>query len=352
MPKRTSSKNKKSKKTTTPKTTKKATTKATTSTKSVPKSTASTKSAAKPVVQKKPETTSKSTSAQKKAPLLDMSNEVIRNRVYAVLFGVLFIALTIGLAFVWIPEVVRNTEDYKLLEEREQQAQDEANRVEELARLDDERVSIIEEENATLTFEDRSATMSTNFGDVVIDLSYDTAPETVENFVRLANRGFYQDQTIHRMVESDGFNVIQGGQAKEGQDSRAAVGDTVVDELWEVTPEFANNEDGSVALANEPVLREPALARDFDPVTGSIVYPKGLILMAKTSAPDSATTQFFVTLTDTQLPAEYTAFGIISEESFAVLDTILNEVNPPESQTPGYADGAPDQEIRYSITLN
>jgi len=55
-------------------------------------------------------------------------------------------------------------------------------------------------------------------------------------------------------------------------------------------------------------------------------------------------------LTDTLLPAEYTVFGVIDSESFAVLDKIMKEVEPVaaegQQQTPEYKDGKPNKEIK------
>ena len=279
-----------------------------------------------------------------------LAKEEVRNRVYAVLFGTVFIGLTIALVFVWIPNVVKNTDDYKAIEERERLAQQEAEDAQRETEQAQQRAQQIEQENADLTFENQLVTMSTSFGDMVIDLSYPSAPATVENFVRLTYRGFYDDQSIHRMVETDGFNVIQGGQAGEDQSGEAALGGTVVDELWEVAPIYDQSETGESILTNEPVLRQPALAQDFNAEQGTILYPKGTILMAKTSQPDSATTQFFITLTDTILPAQYTPFGVVTDETETTLDRILNEVDP--DNTNGEGDGAPNQEIRYTIRLN
>ena len=50
--------------------------------------------------------------------------------------------------------------------------------------------------------------------------------------------------------------------------------------------------------------------------------------MANTGQPDSATSQFFITLRDTVLPAGYTAFAVVLPESFGVLDKIYDEVEP------------------------
>ncbi|MCR4316537.1 MAG: peptidylprolyl isomerase [Planctomycetes bacterium] len=54
----------------------------------------------------------------------------------------------------------------------------------------------------------KSVTIRTDKGDINVNLFDETAPKTVENFVKLANEGFYEGLAFHRVI--DGF-VIQGG---------------------------------------------------------------------------------------------------------------------------------------------
>jgi cyclophilin family peptidyl-prolyl cis-trans isomerase len=352
MPKKSTPKTKKTKKVTSPKTDTKKVQQQVTTKPAIDSISKSTKTSAVSA-QKTPVVTPISSFSLKKA----LESETTRTRVYAVLFGALFVVITLATTFIWVPNVVRNTDDYKAIEERDRIAREDAEKIEKDSQLGAQRAEIIADENTNLVFENRSVTMTTNFGDLVIDLSFDSAPLAVDNFVRLTSRGFYADQSIHRMVETNDFNVIQGGQAVGDQSSEAALGGTVADELWEVAPEFEQTAEGGSALANEPQLSQPAIARDFDAIQGTIVYPKGTILMAKTSQPDSATTQFFITLTDTTLPAEYTAFGTVRADNFGTLDTMLNDVDPQASQSEqqapeGYKDGEPEPAITYTIKLN
>jgi len=187
-----------------------------------------------------------------------------------------------------------------------------------------------------------------NFGDLEIELKKEYAPKTVENFLLLSERGLYDNTTIHRIVENEGFAVIQGGDYEKGDGtggkSAFYVSDItpnlIPDELWLVEPEFENTDRGSV-LVNQPKFRNSDFYQEFDPEIGAVTYPKGLILMAKTALPDSASSQFFITLEDTTLPAQYTAFGKVQNASLSVLDSISSQVNPITGN-----DGEPDQELK------
>jgi cyclophilin family peptidyl-prolyl cis-trans isomerase len=85
--------------------------------------------------------------------------------------------------------------------------------------------------------------------------------------------------------------------------------------------------------------------------------------MAKTSQPDSASSQFFVTLDKTILPAQYTVFGTVDKSSLGTLDKIKSEVKPvkviaetedPENQEATkieeVTDGKPSKEIKIEKT--
>lgn len=207
-------------------------------------------------------------------------------------------------------------------------------------------------QQTSLDFENQESWLAVmqiaNFGELEIELRKEDAPKTVENFLLLSDKGLYDNTTIHRIVENEGFAVIQGGDYEKGDGtggkSAFYISDItpnlIPDELWLVEPEFENTDRGSV-LVNQPKFRNSDFYREFDPEIGAVTYPKGLILMAKTSLPDSASSQFFITLEDTTLPAQYTAFGKVQNASLGVLDSISNRVNPITGN-----DGEPDQELK------
>jgi cyclophilin family peptidyl-prolyl cis-trans isomerase len=187
-----------------------------------------------------------------------------------------------------------------------------------------------------------------------LETKIDYAPETVKNFVSLAYRGYYDGTIIHRIVKSPNFGVIQGGDKEKangtGGKSAKWISETepnnVPDEVWNVKPEFAGQGENT-KLINNPVFKAPQFYTNFDPNTGQVTYPKGTILMAKTQKPDSASSQFFINLVDTTLPAQYTAFGTIKDTT--VLDKISAEVNPLDKQTgKETSDGIPNKEIKIN----
>jgi cyclophilin family peptidyl-prolyl cis-trans isomerase len=140
------------------------------------------------------------------------------------------------------------------------------------------------------------ATVSTSLGDIVFELDRDEAPKTVENFVKLADDGFYDGLDVHRVSSTVG--VIQTGEG-----SRPV--DTIADEL---------------------------------PTAGP--YQIGDVAMANTGEPDSGSSQFFIITSEagTQLPQTYSRFGrVVSGLEVAQL---IQGLAPPEG------DGPPTQPVQ------
>jgi len=100
--------------------------------------------------------------------------------------------------------------------------------------------------------------LKTNVGDIELELYPDKAPITVENFVKYANDGFFVGLVFHRII--DGF-MIQGGG-------------------FDQTPQQKNPTYG--AIQNEA---DNGLSNEI-----------GTIAMARTNAPHSATSQFFINI--------------------------------------------------------
>jgi len=128
-------------------------------------------------------------------------------------------------------------------------------------------------------------TLDTNMGKIVFETYNSDAPKTVENFITLAKKGFYDGIIFHRVI--DGF-MIQGG-------------------------------DPTGTGMGGPGYK---FADELDPNTASYKagYQKGVVAMAN-SGPNTNGSQFFIMLQDYPLPNSYTIFGkVISGQE--VVDAI------------------------------
>ena len=129
-----------------------------------------------------------------------------------------------------------------------------------------------------------------NYGTIQLELDADTAPISVENFCKLASEGFYDGLTFHRIIS--GF-MIQGGDP-DGNGSGGS--DTTI------KGEFSSNG-----------------------VENDISHVRGVISMARSNDPDSASSQFFIVHEDsTFLDGEYAAFGHVTE-GMEIVDAICED---------------------------
>ncbi|MBC7182163.1 MAG: peptidylprolyl isomerase [Marinobacter sp.] len=156
--------------------------------------------------------------------------------------------------------------------------------------------------------------MLTSEGALELQLRPDVAPETVANFLQYANDGFYDGTVFHRVIP--GF-MIQGGgftQDLSRKSTRAPI----------------NNE----ARPTLPNLR-------------------GTIAMARTSAPDSATSQFFINLSDNDFlnagvrGPGYAVFGKVTE-GMGVVDAIARKQT---TRKRGMADVPVEPVIIENVTV-
>lgn len=158
---------------------------------------------------------------------------------------------------------------------------------------------------STLNISNPVATMEIEgYGTVKIELYPDKAPNTVTNFIRLANRGFYNGTTFHRTIPDF---VIQGGGKK--------------DDLT-ASPSLSDIKD-NVEADKEYNIKGEFIANGFD--KNNIKHEKGVISMARsdysqysssitTKGYDSAGSQFFIMTADnTSLDGLYAAFGKVTE---------------------------------------
>ena len=136
----------------------------------------------------------------------------------------------------------------------------------------------------------------------------DVAPLSVKNFVDLAESGFYDGLCMHRVIPDF---MIQGGGMTCGKD-----GLKVRKAPRTVPGEFAAN------------------GRKND-----LTHAPGVISMARTPAPDSASSQFFVCVADCSfLDGQYAAFGFAADDD-SVLTAI--EISKTPTRSVGYYDDVP-----------
>ena len=134
-----------------------------------------------------------------------------------------------------------------------------------------------------------------DYGTIDVELDADTAPITVTNFVKLAQEGFYDGLTFHRIM--DGF-MIQGGDPN---------GDGTGGSKENIKGEFSNNG-----------------------VDNDISHTRGTISMARASDPDSASSQFFIVQADsTFLDGDYAGFGHVTE-GMDIVDKICEDAKPTD----------------------
>lgn len=139
--------------------------------------------------------------------------------------------------------------------------------------------------------------MVTTLGEIELTLCSEDAPGTVENFLTYVNSGAYTDSgIIHRSVQQvgaeNGFFIFQGG-------------GFFVDSTLNGVP-FLNT-----VPADDPIEMEDGLA-----------HLRGTIAMARTSALNSATSQWFINVETNTWSSPYAVFGSVSEDSLATVDAI------------------------------
>lgn len=150
-------------------------------------------------------------------------------------------------------------------------------------------------------------------GTITVELDADTAPITVANFCKLANEGFYDGLTFHRIIS--GF-MIQGGDPK------------------------GNGTGGS----DKKIKGEFSL----NGVENDISHKRGVISMARSKAYDSASSQFFIMHQDSDyLDGQYAAFGHVTS-GMEVVDAICD--GTPVQDGNGTVNAA-DQPVITSVRI-
>lgn len=137
-----------------------------------------------------------------------------------------------------------------------------------------------------------------DYGKISVELDADSAPITVQNFIDLANSGFYDNLTFHRIIKDF---MMQGGDPEGtgmgGSDKT-------------IKGEFKNNG-----------------------VNNTLSNTRGAIAMARSQAYDSASSQFFIVQKDsTYLDGDYAVFGYVTD-GIDIVDNICN--NTPVTDSNG-----------------
>ena len=138
-----------------------------------------------------------------------------------------------------------------------------------------------------------------DFGKIVVELYPETAPITVDNFKKLVSEGFYDGLIFHRVIS--GFMIQGGGYTTEKRQKETA----------SIKGEFASN-----GIQND------------------LKHERGVISMARTQVPDSATSQFFIMHKATEsLDGNYAAFGK-TVYGIEVVDAIASVKTNPNTDWP------------------
>ncbi len=174
--------------------------------------------------------------------------------------------------------------------------------------------SLISADNTeTLTGKVHVAIEVQDYGTIKAELNADIAPATVTNFVNLVNEGFYDGLTFHRVIE--GF-MIQGGDP---------LGNGMGGSDMNVEGEFSSNN-----------------------IENPLSHTRGAISMARSTATNSASSQFFIVQADTtSLDGKYACFGYVYE-GMDVVDSIA--ANTPVTDSNGTVP-ASSQPVITSITI-
>ena len=148
-----------------------------------------------------------------------------------------------------------------------------------------------------------------NFGTIKAELYPNKAPNTVNNFISLANSGFYDGLIFHRVIP--GF-MIQGG---------CPEGNGMGGPGYSIKGEFSRN-----GFKNE------------------LKHTKGVLSMARTMDPNSAGSQFFIMVEDApHLDDQYASFGKVIE-GMKVVDKIVNAKTD-------YSDRPYEDQVIKSMTV-
>lgn len=148
-----------------------------------------------------------------------------------------------------------------------------------------------------------AVSIRTNAGEIPAELDADATPCTVNSFVSLADQGYFDDTTCHRLTTQGIFVLQCGDPTAQGS---GGPGYSFQDEL-----------------------------------SGKEKYGAGTLAMAN-AGPDTNGSQFFIVYGDTALPPSYTVFGSIDDAGLTVVKEIAAK---------GTADGGPDGAPKETVEI-
>jgi len=152
-----------------------------------------------------------------------------------------------------------------------------------------------------------------DYGTITVELDGEAAPITVANFVKLAEEGFYDGLTFHRIMA--GF-MMQGGDP---------LGNGTGGSEEKITGEFAVNG-----------------------IENPLSHTRGAISMARAKDPNSASSQFFIVHADSVfLDGQYAAFGYVTE-GMDVVDAVCEAARPIDNNGTIPAEAQP---VIESVTV-
>jgi cyclophilin family peptidyl-prolyl cis-trans isomerase len=134
----------------------------------------------------------------------------------------------------------------------------------------------------------RTAVINTNHGTIRFELLEDVAPKTTENFITLAEKGYYDGVIFHRVIKN--FMIQGGDPTGTGMGGASAWGGKFNDEINKTLDIYKKG------------------------------YPRGTVAMAN-AGPNTNGSQFFIMHADNPLPPSYTIFGRVTE-GLEVVDAI------------------------------
>lgn len=152
-----------------------------------------------------------------------------------------------------------------------------------------------------------TADLQTSAGPIDLTLDRALAPCTVKSFASLAQQGYFDGTSCHRLTTSPGLQVLQCGD-----------------------PSGSGSGGPGYSFADE--------------VFPGLTYGRGLLAMAN-AGPNTNGSQFFMIYGDAQLPPNYTVFGSIGSEGLSTLDKVAKG-----GESGGSGDGAPSIPVEIQRT--